>query len=118
MSLQVQPTPASRAKQAYVLLKTVEQLQSVAGGVNSEDGAEQCNRLLTAARELAADDPETTRSLESLEPLTFEPGMGQWLVAEAKVFLAEMKGILLAFINLHMAPNERQKLGLLPAAPS
>jgi hypothetical protein len=112
MSTQLQSSPASRAKQAYVLLKAVEQLQQISGGINSGYGAEQCNRLLTVARDLAADDPEILRSLDSLEPLTFEPGMGQWLVAEARVFLAELNGILRAYVNLHMEPQDKQRLGL------
>lgn len=112
MSTELQSSPASRAKQAYVLLKAVEQLQQISSGVNSGYGAEQCNRLQRLARDLAVDEPEILRSLDSLEPLTFEPGMGQWLVAEAKVFLAELNGILRAFINLYMEPQDKQRLGL------
>ena len=112
MSVQLQASPASRAKQAYVLLKTVEKVQEIPGGINSEYGAEQCNRMLATARELAAGDPETLRSLEALEPLSFEPGMDLWLAAEANVFLAELNGILNAFVQLHMDPQDKQRLGL------
>lgn len=112
MSVQIQASEASRAKQAYVLLKTVEKLQVMPDGVNSDYGAEQCNRLLTAARELAASDPETLRSLDAIEPLSFEPGMDLWLAAEAKVFLAELNGILQAFVQFHMDPQDKKRVGL------
>lgn len=111
MSVKLQ-SRSTKAKQAYVLVKTIEQLQDVPNGVTSSYGAEQCNRLLAAARQLAADDPEILNSLQSLEELRFRAGRGLWLAAEAEVFLAELKGVLLAFINLHMAPKKREKLGL------
>ncbi len=111
MSVKLQ-TRSAEAKQAYVLVKAIEQLLDMRNGVTSSYGAEQCNRLLATARQLAADDPEILNSLQSLQELQFRPGRGLWLAAEAQVFLAELKGMLLAFINLHMSPKERERLGI------
>ena len=112
MSVKLKAKSGDQLKRAYVLMKAVEQLQAVSGGINTPYGAEQCNRLIDAARQVAADDPVVLGSLSALKPLQFEFGMGRWLAAEANTLLAELNGILRAFIDLNMDPDEKKRLGL------
>ena len=102
------------AKRAYILLREVEELQNMRGGVNTSYGVEQCNQILDAAKQLAADDPDIMDSLEALPPLSSEllPYAAGRVAAEANVFLAKLSGILRAIIALHMDPAKRQQLGV------
>lgn len=115
MSTQVvQPASASLAKQAYILLRMVEELENVRGGVNTSYGADQCNKLLEATLKLAVDDPDVSALLKDLGPLEtqFHPFTAERRAAEANVFLAKLKGALRAIIGLYMDQQERQRLGV------
>lgn len=104
----------SLAKRAYILLREIEELQNVRGGVNTSYGVEQCNQILDAAKKMAADDSDIVSTLEALPPLSSEllPYAAGRVAAEANVFLAKLSGILRAVIALHMDPAKRQQLGV------
>jgi hypothetical protein len=91
-----------------------EELENVRGGVNSSYGAEQCNKLLMATRQLASEDTDVPASLQDLTPLDTVPSPFLWvrLGAETPAFLAKIKGALRALIGLHMDQKERQRLGV------
>ena len=111
MSVDVESTSSS-SKRAFLLLRTVDSLRQLPGGVNTAYGADQCNRLLDSAKEVASTSPEMLVLLNQLQPLEYEPGMAAWLVPEAGVLLAELRGILHGFIDLHMDPEERKRIGI------
>jgi hypothetical protein len=116
MSTHATLKPGDLAKRAYVLLRAVEELEKVRGGITNAYGAEQCNQLLVAAQSLAAEHPETLAPLQYLGRLGYEEGLGamgtQRLSSQANVLLAQLKGMLRAFVDLHMDPDDKKRLGL------
>ena len=110
----VEQTPSSLARRAYILLRLVEELENVRGGVNTAYGAEQCNKLLEATQQLAASDPDILGFLNDIRPLDtqFHPFYAGRLAAEANIFLARVKGTLRAIIGLYMDKKERHRLGV------
>ena len=116
MSVQLESKPADPAKRAYVLLKAVEELDRVRGGIVNAYGAQQVNQLLSAAQQLAAETPDAFESLLRLHELNVQSPLSvfgaQRLAVDAGVLLAELKGMLRAFVDLHMEPEEKRRLGL------